>query len=540
MSSTTTGSSTTNTNAGGIQNNLQHIREKYLRPRPSSRSTSTTGNEDRRSHLMSGFLYSVSSTLLDVETEAVVSSSPSVPEQQWTPQPFALVVVPTAPLHRPPHVSISTIEELIQRRPQRYLQQQRLPTQQLQRHHQQQQQRTPPPSITTTTVSVVSSSTPSTTSSSSSSSSTNYISRSTGITTYAATATAIEPRPSVARPNPYGHVPNRTAIIVSHSGGSGSHGSNYTTPINAYSIHDTTDHGDDDDDDDALLATIDVDQLMSQHSSKPCRASDHSRISNIVSTSNPETQKSSYAYHNQSDFTHQRITNSHSYPSNQAAATAINRYSQRSEPYPPSNSTSEQNFNSYTEHFIDRDSSNYPTTVPNSNHDHHDWPSSSLPSTNVPNCPGHQLPCRTLTARSEANQGRLFYKCSVSEGPCDFFQWVDGLDNNHHHNNSHHSGNGNGPDDNYTSMPSANHIHQPSSNTSDHITKDPIVESRHKFGHRSFRPGQQDVITNAIAGRDVFVLMPTGGGKSLCYQVRFFRWLSLKLLLSPFVLTLCP
>ena len=46
-----------------------------------------------------------------------------------------------------------------------------------------------------------------------------------------------------------------------------------------------------------------------------------------------------------------------------------------------------------------------------------------------------------------------------------------------------------------------------------------MVESRHKFGHRSFRPGQQDVIANAIAGRDVFVLMPTGGGKSLCYQV---------------------
>jgi superfamily II DNA or RNA helicase len=53
------------------------------------------------------------------------------------------------------------------------------------------------------------------------------------------------------------------------------------------------------------------------------------------------------------------------------------------------------------------------------------------------------------------------------------------------------------------------------------VVKDPILESRHKFGHRSFRPGQQDVITQAISGRDVFVLMPTGGGKSLCYQVCF-------------------
>jgi len=39
------------------------------------------------------------------------------------------------------------------------------------------------------------------------------------------------------------------------------------------------------------------------------------------------------------------------------------------------------------------------------------------------------------------------------------------------------------------------------------------------FGHSSFRPAQKVVVQQAVQGRDLFVLMPTGGGKSLCYQV---------------------
>jgi ATP-dependent DNA helicase RecQ len=39
------------------------------------------------------------------------------------------------------------------------------------------------------------------------------------------------------------------------------------------------------------------------------------------------------------------------------------------------------------------------------------------------------------------------------------------------------------------------------------------------FGFETFRPNQEDIVRNILNGRDVFAVMPTGGGKSLCYQI---------------------
>src|SRR5213595_270370 len=55
------------------------------------------------------------------------------------------------------------------------------------------------------------------------------------------------------------------------------------------------------------------------------------------------------------------------------------------------------------------------------------------------------------------------------------------------------------------------------------------------FGFASFRPLQAEIIADALAGKDVFATLPTGGGKSLCFQLPALARTGLTVVVSPLI-----
>ena len=65
------------------------------------------------------------------------------------------------------------------------------------------------------------------------------------------------------------------------------------------------------------------------------------------------------------------------------------------------------------------------------------------------------------------------------------------------------------------------------------VTKEEVLQTY--FGHSAFRPLQKEIIDSLLSGRDTLAVMPTGAGKSVCFQVPALMKLGVTLVISPLV-----
>ena len=126
-------------------------------------------------------------------------------------------------------------------------------------------------------------------------------------------------------------------------------------------------------------------------------------------------------------------------------------------------------------------------------------------------------PCISLVSRKDNSAGQAFFKCNQKTpdgggSGCDFFQWADSE---------------------WAEQQNRDRAIAMGCNDGQVLSLD--TENRSKFGHSGFRPGQRECMDAAIQNKDVFCLMPTGGGKSLVYQLPAWCCPGLAVVFSPLV-----
>src|SRR5665213_2075130 len=71
--------------------------------------------------------------------------------------------------------------------------------------------------------------------------------------------------------------------------------------------------------------------------------------------------------------------------------------------------------------------------------------------------------------------------------------------------------------------------------TTPHTVEDARAALQEHFGYPAFRPGQEAAVQSVLAGKDTLVVLPTGGGKSLCYHVPALMMPKLTVVISPLI-----
>jgi len=72
-------------------------------------------------------------------------------------------------------------------------------------------------------------------------------------------------------------------------------------------------------------------------------------------------------------------------------------------------------------------------------------------------------------------------------------------------------------------------------NRSINLMESPSSILQQYWGYQTFRPLQEEIITNILEGKDTLALLPTGGGKSICFQVPALANEGICLVISPLI-----
>ncbi|EGZ19020.1 hypothetical protein PHYSODRAFT_498663, partial [Phytophthora sojae] len=150
----------------------------------------------------------------------------------------------------------------------------------------------------------------------------------------------------------------------------------------------------------------------------------------------------------------------------------------------------------------------------------------------------HALVCQSLEVKKKnKNHGRKFFACPLGfdEGRCDFFLWEDDhvpLALQTLFTASSSSG---GVAESAAEAEATECVPLDIEATAEEQREAMLTNLRLVFGHADFRPGQQWAISRVLRRKDTLLVLPTGAGKSLCYQFPALFLPGITLVISPLI-----